>query len=692
MTSVEVALIGFDNLLNVLRWVELGFLALLTIILFINRKKLASKRPACAALVVTIIAAPFLILQLITHTIEPLPPEEPTPVNPVPHKDPEPEPLPEKDDEPISYIIPVVPSKKSEEQSKPSDSGEKSEEQSEPSDPEKEKHEERDNEEEKKDDKKEDEGEGESETDPVVPDVPVVPDETVAYLVINRKMDISGEDYDVDEVEEFDGYAGDVVTAKVKDYEGFTAPAEKTFTLNEDEHKMVVYDYGRNKYDFTLGDEENTVSSMPAGNYYYGTEISLSAKTRAGYNFVGWSNGEQDQDISLTLKKDTEITPEYEKGPNSVYTVIHKRQNMNGEYGDEDLTEVEELEAKTGTTVTAAMKDYAGFKTPTAQDVEVTIDDAAEVTYYYERESYEFTLNNVARVDYKTHDPGSYYYGTEITVRADRVNPGKVFKQWSNGETALEYSFTLTGDTELEPIYEDADDMPTVFKIDGECQFNGILPTNLNNYMTKTNPITGDECADAHENFVGQNAINTHVKLFSEENISKDFVVSIEIAEFDTEKNSKRATLVGGTLEREKDDNNNKIQWPGIVVRRYENNDNQFLIGSNTTYWKTATSAVRDKGIKVYKNIETTKKITIVRKQGKICYAVKDDYSDGYGQFTWMNTQKTNPYTFDTELYFGASYEEVNGEWTTTKYGDMKLQNLEIRIGTDTAGELAGCH
>ena len=660
MTSVSVALIGVDSVLNVLRWLALAFLCFLVILLFVKSKKLETKKPAIIALVVTIIAAPFLILNLISTKVEPNKPAEPvnpTPVEPIPDKEPEPEPEPEPEEiDPISYITPATPKKRT--PRKQSDGG-------------------------KSDD-----------TTPVVPDIPVEPDEVMAaaYLVINRKMDIEGEKFEVEEVEKFDGTPGDTVTAAVKNYKGFTAPTAETFTLQEDTRKMVVYDYDRNKYDFSLGDEANTVSSKPAGNYYYGTEITLSAKTRTGYNFMGWSNGEQDQNISLTLEEDTVITPEYEKGPNSVYTVTHKRQNMNGEYGDEELTEVEELEARTGTTVTAAVKEYTGFKTPTAQDVEVTIDDLAAVTYFYERESYDFTLNSSNLVEYKTHDTGGYYYGTEITVRASRVNPGKVFKQWSNGETTLEYSFTLTGDTTLEPIYEDAEDMPTVFKVEGECQFNGILPSNVNNYMTKTNPITGDGCVDAHENFVGQNAINTHVQLFSDENINKDFVVSLEIAEFDTNKNAKRPTLIGGALEKEYDENNNRIQWPGIVVRRNENNGDQFLIGSNTTYWKTTTSAVRGNGTKKYSNIADTKKITIVRKQGTICYAVKNDYSDGYGQMNKMNKQDaTKAYTFDSELYFGASYEEVGGEMTTTKYMDAILKNLEVRIGTDTANELSSC-
>ena len=691
MTSVEVSLIGFDSLLNVLRWVELGFLLFLTILLIVNRKKLASKRPACAALIITIIATPFLILQIVTHTTEPISPEEPTPVNPIPHTDPEPEPLPEpeEDEQPISDIVPVTPSKKADVK---------------PFDPEKEKHEERKNDEggKKKDDEKKDDDSGKKDEDgkddedeepePFNPDVPIVPDEMIAYLVINRKMDIEGADYDVEDVEEFDGNAGDIVTAKVKDYEGFTAPEEKTFTLEEDARKMVVYDYDRNKYNFVLGDEENTVSSIPTGNYFYGTEITLSAKSRAGYDFTGWSNGEMDTNISLTLRRDTEITPNYQKGPNSAYKVIHKRQDMNGSYDDESLTETELLEAETDSQITVATKSYAGFKTPTPQVVTILVDDSVEVTYYYERESYDFTLNDAEHVEYKTHDSGNYYYGTEITVRASRVNPDKVFKQWSNGETALEYSFTLTEETVLGPEYEDSVGMPTVFKIAGECQFNGILPSNTGSQMTKTNPISGDECMDAHENFVGQNAINTHVKLFSEENINKDFVVNIDIVEFDASKNAYKTTLVGGTLEKERDENNNRIQWPGIVVRRNDNKD-EFLIGSNTTYWKTPTSAVRGDTKKKYHDIATTKRITIVRNKGNICYAVKDDYSDGYGTFNKMNKQDaTKAYTFDQELYFGASYEAVNNVMTTTKYANAKLKNLEVRIGTDTANELAGCH
>ena len=217
MTSVSVALIGVDSALNVLRWLALAFLCFLVILLFVKSKKLETKKPAIIALSVTIIAAPFLILNLISTKVEPNKPAEPvnpTPVEPIPDREPEPEPEPEPEEiDPISYITPATPKKRT--PRKQSDGG-------------------------KSDD-----------TTPVVPDIPVQPDEVIAtaYLVINRKMDIEGEKFDVEEVEKFDGTPGDTVTAAVKNYKGFTAPTAETFTLQEDTRKMVVYDYNEDKLD-----------------------------------------------------------------------------------------------------------------------------------------------------------------------------------------------------------------------------------------------------------------------------------------------------------------------------------------------------------------------------------------------------------------------------------------------------------
>ena len=54
-------------------------------------------------------------------------------------------------------------------------------------------------------------------------------------------------------------------------------------------------------YTFTLEDRENVTSSVPAGNYPYGTEITLTANEIPGYTFDKWNDECTDNPRTITL-------------------------------------------------------------------------------------------------------------------------------------------------------------------------------------------------------------------------------------------------------------------------------------------------------------------------------------------------------------------------------------------------------
>ena len=78
--------------------------------------------------------------------------------------------------------------------------------------------------------------------------------------------------------------------------------------------------------------------------------------------------------------------------------------------------------------------------------------------YTYTRNEYTLTLTNIEDIE-TTFTSGNYLYETEIKVKA-KDKPGYTFSKWSNNETAKEYTFELTENTEIYPIYVPNTDTP----------------------------------------------------------------------------------------------------------------------------------------------------------------------------------------------------------------------------------------
>ena len=270
------------------------------------------------------------------------------------------------------------------------------------------------------------------------------------YVVIHRQMNIDGNGYTEVEIQTLHGATDTNITPQTNIYEGFTAPEVQTKNINGDGSTTFTYDYVRNQYTFNIADRSYVNSSTTVnGTYYYGTEITLSAKNRAGYSFR-WSDGNTSRDRTIIISSNTSLTAVYTANIDTSYTVIHKQMNINGS----GYTEVyrQNLTGTTDTSVTPAVNIYEGFTAPETQTVNIDGDGSRVVTYLYKRNKYTLTLEDTEYIQTTFTNGTKYYYDTEITLEAKTIN-GYTFLKWSNDSTSNPITFNLTGDITMKPIY-----------------------------------------------------------------------------------------------------------------------------------------------------------------------------------------------------------------------------------------------
>ena len=272
-----------------------------------------------------------------------------------------------------------------------------------------------------------------------------------SYKVEHYKQKVTLDGYDLAETDNLTGTTDTKVTPNVKTYTGFDSPVPTEVTIKGDGTTSVIYNYTRKSYTFTLNDSEDVISSHQSGSYPYETEITLTAKDKEGYTFVGWSNGDTNQTTTISLTDDIEINPVYSSNTDTAYKVIHKQMNIDGEGYTTYETEI--LHGTTGSKVTPEVKTYTGFTSPEPEEITITGDGKASVTYNYTRNKYDFAVSDRTYIDEDNSTKnGKYYYQTEISVTA-KAREGYTFAGWSNGDNTLTTTFNLDDDTTITPSY-----------------------------------------------------------------------------------------------------------------------------------------------------------------------------------------------------------------------------------------------
>ena len=205
--------------------------------------------------------------------------------------------------------------------------------------------------------------------------------------------------------------------------------------------------YTRNKYKLTIEDKEY-LEEDKSGEYYYKEKVTLRAKERAGYDFIGWNTGETTDILTITIPaEDLTIKPIYKANTDTTYKIEHKYKKLNGEYEVQETIGV----GTTGSTVTAPTKARTGFVTPSKKNVTIAGDGSSKVTYVYEREKYTLNVTDRTYLDEVSAENGSYAYETEITLKA-KYREGYAFK-WSDEDESTVKSFSMTENKTLSLVY-----------------------------------------------------------------------------------------------------------------------------------------------------------------------------------------------------------------------------------------------
>ena len=140
------------------------------------------------------------------------------------------------------------------------------------------------------------------------------------YKVVHRKMNLDGRTYTTELTETLHAIPYKVVTPKVKNFTGFTAPSLQTIAIQGDGSTVVTYDYTRNKYSLNVSAGTNINSVTGSGTYYFGETVPVSAipnspdtentyTEETGYRyykvhthpFNSWSNGESNASFNYTM-------------------------------------------------------------------------------------------------------------------------------------------------------------------------------------------------------------------------------------------------------------------------------------------------------------------------------------------------------------------------------------------------------
>ena len=391
-------------------------------------------------------------------------------------------------------------------------------------------------------------------------------------------------------------------------------------------------------------------------------------------------------------------------------TVIHEFMDLNGTtYSEHSRNNINDLQI--GDIIQPPVLDVEGFEAPQVQSV--TIDKFSNtVTYRYIRKQYTLTINNSTYVT-TTTPSGTYYYGQTIHLVADATDGnGNPFVKWSNNETNPDYTFQLTKNTTIKPLYDETyiityvpnngsssfteeviqtepiNTFPDVEYNDcsggtGTYEQQGCTyvykllgwykDSNFTNKVAESFVPTEDTTLYAKWNkvyfrndgpvvFDGDDIIYTDVFLYNAENANKDFIVTFTVDDYTgynpTNNKDKRATIF--------QDMNEHDPYLGV---QFFHDDNSYYLNVNSS----ANNADRVKDPNT--GYTTGQKVILKRENGIVSYS----YDDGLTFTSTVNFSNFTAY-FDYPATFGAGLDANKNPWRYLigTLSDMSVEIIEL--------------
>ena len=211
----------------------------------------------------------------------------------------------------------------------------------------------------------------------------------------------------------------------------------------------VAYNYQPRPYIIYYNGNNGSISYTSNTINYGATLGTLPTGSRVGYIFNGFftaPSGGSQVSSGTTVTGTATYYAHWTPRTDTKYTVRHYQMNVNG--SGYTLTDTDNLQGTTDTSVTPATKSYTGFTAPSKQTVNIDGNGSRVVDYYYTRNKYTFTLGTDAShyshgIDTSgTSANGSYYYGATIALKAS-PKAGYSWSKWSDDNTSLSRTVTM---------------------------------------------------------------------------------------------------------------------------------------------------------------------------------------------------------------------------------------------------------
>ena len=261
---------------------------------------------------------------------------------------------------------------------------------------------------------------------------------TVEYYLENAHKN----GYDLEKTVNLTGTTDTTVTAERTSYAHFVfnaAISTVNGNLAGDGSLVLKVYYTRNTYIITTTAENNKAGNVTTGKTApYGTEITITASTNAGYTWLGWYKDDtlvsNSKSYSFNITETATFTAKWSINTDTEYTVEYYLQNI--ENDNYTLQESVTLNGKTDTTAYATIKSFTHFVYNTSKSTvsgNIDGDGSRILKVYYTRSSYTVSsLSDSSKAGSVTVG-GTFKYGKIATLTAT-TNPGYTFMGWYEGD------------------------------------------------------------------------------------------------------------------------------------------------------------------------------------------------------------------------------------------------------------------
>ena len=225
----------------------------------------------------------------------------------------------------------------------------------------------------------------------------------------------------------------------------------RVITVN-DNMSFTAY-FNQNTYNVTVNaNPANGGSVSGGGTYVYGDVAVLRATPYNGYDFVGWSDGSNENPHYVTVTGNATYTATFSQAGATYYTVSAYVSPTDAGYVTGSGTYPE------GASVTLEAMVYPGYSFSqwndgvTQNPRAVTVNNNMSFTAYFNIEQYNITVNANPAVGGTVTGGGTYAYG-ETAVLTATPNMDYSFMQWGDGVMDNPRLVTVTGNATYTALF-----------------------------------------------------------------------------------------------------------------------------------------------------------------------------------------------------------------------------------------------